>query len=108
MRISSKRSQRDLSLFPFHLSPVTGRGDFGGKQWRCQQLVPLSAGGQVEKEASLNVREWIREADYASEVRAEARRKSGAGRGNFSECACSSSVGVGAQCTHSHIACACL
>lgn len=43
-------------------------GDFGGKQWRCQQLVPLSAGGQVEKEASLNVREWIREADYASKV----------------------------------------
>lgn len=47
-------------------------GDFGGKQWRCQQLVPSSAGGQVEKEASLNVREWIREADYASQVKAEA------------------------------------
>lgn len=26
MRISSKRCQRDLSLFLFHLSPVTGRG----------------------------------------------------------------------------------
>lgn len=25
----------------------------------------------MEEEASLNVREWIREADYASEVRAE-------------------------------------
>lgn len=32
-----------------------------------------SARGQMEKEASLNVRGWIREADYASEVRA--RRK---------------------------------
>lgn len=79
MRIFSKRSQRDLSLFPFHLSPVTGRGDFAGKQWRCQQLVPLSAGGQVEKEASLNVREWIREADYASEVRAEENLEQGEG-----------------------------
>lgn len=28
-----------------------------------------SARGQMEKEASLNVRGWIREADYASEVR---------------------------------------
>lgn len=27
-----------------------------------------SARGQMEKEASLNVRGWIREADYASEV----------------------------------------
>lgn len=50
-------------------------GALGGKQWRCQQLVLLSAGGQVEKEASLNVREWIREADYASEVRAEETEK---------------------------------
>lgn len=32
-----------------------------------------SARGQMEREASLNVRGWIREADYASEVRA--RRK---------------------------------
>lgn len=32
-----------------------------------------SARGQMEKEASLNVRGWIREADYAPEVRA--RRK---------------------------------
>lgn len=46
-------------------------GAFGGKQWRCQQLLLLSPGGQVEREASLNVREWIREADYAWEVRVE-------------------------------------
>lgn len=30
----------------------------------------VSARGQSEEEAALNVREWIREADYASEVRA--------------------------------------
>lgn len=30
-----------------------------------------SARGQTEEEASLNVREWIREADYGSEVRAQ-------------------------------------
>lgn len=31
----------------------------------------VSARGQMEEEAALNVREWIREADYASEVKAE-------------------------------------
>lgn len=31
----------------------------------------MSARGQSEEEAALNVREWIREADYASEVRAQ-------------------------------------
>lgn len=90
-------------------------GDFGGKQWRCQQLVPLSAGGQVEKEASLNVREWIREADYASKVRAQAEENLQRGEGvapsvhvvQESHCG---SVGVGAQCIHVHsrTACACL
>lgn len=29
----------------------------------------LSATGQTDEEAALNVREWIREADYALEVR---------------------------------------
>ncbi len=67
MRISSKRCQRDLSLFPFHLPAVTGR-------WKTTVLSTASAEsarGQTEEEASLNVREWIREADYALEVRAE-------------------------------------
>lgn len=63
MRISSKRCQRDLSLFSFPSLSHDWEGAFGGKQWRCQQLVLLSAGGRVETEASLNVREWIREAD---------------------------------------------
>ena len=31
----------------------------------------VSARGQTEEEAALNVREWIREADYALEVKAE-------------------------------------
>lgn len=31
----------------------------------------MSARGQTEEEAALNVREWIREADYALEVTAE-------------------------------------
>lgn len=31
----------------------------------------VRARGQTEEEASLNVREWIRKADYAWEVRAE-------------------------------------
>lgn len=48
-------------------------GAFGGKQWRCQQRV--SAGGHVERGASLNVREWIREPDCAWEVRAEEKKK---------------------------------
>lgn len=48
-----------------------------------------SAGGQTEEEASLNVREWIREADYASEVRAEQserKEKLEQARVNLSEC----------------------
>lgn len=44
----------------------------------------VSARGQTEEEAALNVREWIREADYALEVRAEqSERKEKAGA---SEC----------------------
>lgn len=35
----------------------------------------VSARGQMEKEASLNVREWIKEADYASEVTEEWNEK---------------------------------
>lgn len=35
----------------------------------------VSARGQMDTEASLNVREWIREADYPLEVRAEESEK---------------------------------
>lgn len=50
-----------------------------------------SARGQMEKEASPNVRGWIREADYASEVRARRkcnRREGNGGRAgiDLSEC----------------------
>lgn len=74
MRISSKRCQRDPSLFPFHLSAVTRMGGVGGVLRKTTVLSTASAAsarGQTEEEAALNVREWIREADYASEVRAE-------------------------------------
>lgn len=43
-------------------------GALGGKQWHCQQLVPSSAEGR-KREVPLNVSEWIREADYAWEVK---------------------------------------
>ena len=49
----------------------------------------VSARGQTEEEAALNVREWIREADYALEVRAELserKEKLERVRMNLSEC----------------------
>lgn len=49
----------------------------------------VSARGQTEEEAALNVREWIREADYALEVRAEqSERKEKLERVRVSECEC--------------------
>lgn len=70
MRISSKRCQRDLSLFPFHLPAVTG-GVFSVETTVLSTASALSATGQTEEEAALNVREWIREADNALEARAK-------------------------------------
>ena len=44
------------------------------------------AGGQMGKEAALNVGEWIREADYASEVISEKRERKK--RRSKQECVC--------------------
>lgn len=45
MRISSKRCQRDLSLFPFHLSPVTGEGGGG----LSEKTMALSTASTAER-----------------------------------------------------------
>lgn len=68
-----------------------------------------SARGQTEEEASLNVREWIREADYASEVRAEQserKEKAGASEGEF-VCVRAFLVGLRALCVYDMSVCMC-
>lgn len=70
-------------------SPCRDReGVFSGKTTSLSTASAVSAGGQTEEEAALNAREWIMEADYASEVRgkqSERKEKLERARVNLSE-----------------------
>lgn len=90
MRISSKRRRRDASPFSFPSSLRQG-GGFLRETMALSTSSAASARGQMEKEALLNVRGWIREADYAWKVRVRRKCKRREGNGgrariDLSEC----------------------
>ncbi len=94
------RGARGICLSFFSISLPWPGGGFLRKTTALSTASAVSARGQTEEEASLNVREWIREADYASEVRAEQserKEKLVRARVNLSECE-SACISVSPMC----------